>query len=63
MHAMQEFGLPIERGLAKALTVMYAEAAHMVSGLMEDVVDNLDLVHLRRVIEDAERNGIGERAP
>lgn len=34
--------------------VMHAEAAHVVSTLMEDVIDKLDLVHLRRVMEEAE---------
>lgn len=34
--------------------VMYAEAAHVVATLMEDVLDNLDPLHLRRVVEEEE---------
>lgn len=37
--------------------VMYAEAAHVVATLMEDIVDKLDSVHLRRVMEEAESGG------
>jgi hypothetical protein len=43
--------------------VMYAEAAHVVAMLMEDAVDKLDPVHLRRAIEEAERDGTAEQTP
>lgn len=32
--------------------VMYAEAAHVVAGLLEDVVDELDPVRLRRAAKE-----------
>ena len=38
--------------------VMYAEAAHVVATLMEDVIDELDSVHLRGVQEGAETGGM-----
>lgn len=41
---------------------MYAQAAHVVATLVEDAVDKLDPVHLRRVTEAAERGGTGARA-
>ena len=41
--------------------VVYAEAAHVVATLMEDAVDKLDSVHLRRVTEDAASSGTGEQ--
>jgi hypothetical protein len=34
--------------------VVYAETAHVVATLMEDVVDKLDSVHLHRVMEETE---------
>lgn len=37
--------------------VMYAEAAHVVATLMEDAVDKLDSVRLRRVMGEAESGG------
>jgi hypothetical protein len=43
--------------------VMYAEAAHVVATLMEDAVDKLDSVHLRRVVEKAERGDIADHTP
>jgi hypothetical protein len=41
--------------------VMYAEAAHVVAALMEEAVDKFDPVHLRRVMEPADRGGSGEQ--
>jgi hypothetical protein len=43
--------------------VMYAEAARVVATPMEEAVDNLDPVHLRRAIEEAERGGTAEQTP
>lgn len=43
--------------------VMYADAAHVVATLMEDAVDKLDPVHLRRVMEEAESGGTIEQSP
>lgn len=40
--------------------VMYAQAAHVVATLLEDAVDKLDPVHLRRVMEEAEPGGTAE---
>lgn len=37
--------------------VMYAEAAHVVETLMEDVIDKLDSMHLHGVREEAEPSG------
>jgi hypothetical protein len=34
--------------------IVYAEAAHVVATLMENVVDKLDSVRLRQVTEEAE---------
>ncbi len=34
--------------------VTYAQAAHVVATLMEDVIDNLDSVQLRGLLEGAE---------
>jgi len=42
--------------------VVYAEAAHVVAALMEDAVDKLDSVRLRRVMQDAVAGGT-ERDP
>lgn len=41
--------------------VMYAEVANAVATLMEDAVDKLDPVHLRRVMAAAERGGTAEQ--
>jgi hypothetical protein len=41
--------------------VVYAEAAHVVATLMEDAVDKLDSVHLRRAMEEAEPVGTVEQ--
>ncbi len=43
--------------------VVHAEAAHVVATLMEDAVDKLDSVHLRRVMEEAELGGTVEQDP
>jgi hypothetical protein len=43
--------------------VMYAEAARVVATLMEDAVDKLDPVHLRRVIDEAELGRSVEQTP
>ncbi len=43
--------------------VVYAEAAHVVASLMEDAVDKLDFVSLRRVMEETEPGGIVEQGP
>lgn len=43
--------------------VVYAEAAHVVATLMEDAVDKLDTVRLRRVTEEAESGGTVEQDP
>lgn len=43
--------------------VVYAEAAHVVATLMEDTVDKLDTVRLRRVTEEAESGGTVEQDP
>jgi hypothetical protein len=43
--------------------VMYAEAAHVVATIMEDAVDKLDPLHLRCVMEEAERGATAESAP
>lgn len=43
--------------------VMYAEAAHVVATLMEDAVDKLDSMHLRGVMEQAQRGDIAEHTP
>lgn len=43
--------------------VVYAEAAHVVVTLIEDVVDKLDSVHLRRVMEETEPGETVERDP
>lgn len=40
--------------------VTYAEAAQVVATLMEDALDKLDPVHLRRVTEEAKRGGTAE---
>jgi DNA-binding response OmpR family regulator len=37
--------------------VMYAEAAHVVAALLEDVLDKLDGVHLHRVMGEADPRG------
>jgi hypothetical protein len=41
--------------------VIYAETAHFVAMLMEEVVDKLDSVQLRHVMEKAERGEIAEQ--
>jgi hypothetical protein len=43
--------------------VVHAEAAQVVATLMEDAVDKLDSVHLRRVMEETELDGTVERDP
>lgn len=43
--------------------VVYAEAAHVVATLVENAVDKLDSVHLRRVMEEAELGETVERDP
>lgn len=43
--------------------VVYAEVAHVVTTLMEDAVDKLDTVRLRRVTEEAESGGTVEQDP
>lgn len=43
--------------------VVYAEVAHVVATLMEDAVDKLDTVRLRRVTEEAESGGTVEQDP
>ncbi len=43
--------------------VVYAQAAHVVAALMEDAVDKLDSVHLRRVMEGTEPGGTVEQGP
>lgn len=42
---------------------MYAEAAHVIATLMEDIVDKLDSVRLRRVTDEAESGGTVEQDP
>ncbi len=37
--------------------VVHAETAQVVASLMEDAVDKLDSVHLRRVMEETKRGG------
>jgi hypothetical protein len=44
-------------------SVMHAETAQVVASLMEDAVDKLDSVRLRRAMEEAERGGAVERSP
>jgi hypothetical protein len=43
--------------------VVYAEAAHVVATIMEDVLNKLDPLHLRRVMEEAEFGGTVEQGP
>lgn len=43
--------------------IVHAEAAHVVATLMEDAVDKLDTVRLRRVTEEAESGGAVEQDP
>jgi hypothetical protein len=43
--------------------VVHAEAAQVVATLMEDAVDKLDSVYLRRVMEETELDGAVERDP
>lgn len=43
--------------------VVYAEAAHVVATLVEDAVDKLDSVRLRRVMQDVVAGGTVERDP
>ena len=43
--------------------VVHAEAAQVVATLMEDAVDKLDSVHLRRVMEETEPGGAVEQGP
>ena len=43
--------------------VVYAEAAHVVATLMEDVVDKLDSVRLRRVTQETMPGGTVEQDP
>jgi hypothetical protein len=43
--------------------VVYAEAAHVVASLMEDAVDKLDFVSLRRVMEETAPGGTVEQSP
>lgn len=40
--------------------VTYAEVAHVVATLIEDVIDQLDPVRLRRVTGEAERGSTAE---
>lgn len=41
--------------------VVHAEAAHVVATLIEGAVETLDPLHLRRVMEQAERGETGEQ--
>ena len=43
--------------------VVYAEAAHVVANLVDDAVDKLDSVRLRRVMEETEPGGTVEQGP
>jgi len=43
--------------------VVYAEAAHVVATLMENVVDKLDSVRLRRTMEETEPGETVEQNP
>ena len=40
--------------------VMYAEAAHVVATMLEDVVEELDSVQVRRMMEGAESGGTAD---
>ncbi len=42
---------------------MYAEAAYVVATLMEDTLDKLDSVNIRRAMEEAGRSTITEQPP
>ncbi len=43
--------------------VVHAEAARVVATLVDDAVDKLDYVHLRRVTEETQSSGTVEQGP
>src|SRR5512145_1657773 len=54
-HAVQECLYEVLLYADDDNAAIYAETAHVVATLVEEAVDELDLVHLRRVMEVAER--------